>query len=145
MKPEIRAPKSGDNRSTGMTSECCRHNLATDSGGSTPVCGLEHTLSIATRWTTKVPSFVKAIGFPGDWSQAKAVNDRGIAVGKYGSLADGSDLAYAAAIRWVEHRRLAIYVVLNPALTSRKGRTTRIDTRSFPRHTVGMKRTTTMD
>jgi uncharacterized membrane protein len=54
--------------------------------------------SLATRWLTKDPSFVKAIGFPGDTSQALQVNNFGIVVGSYSS-GGGPDQAFAAAIR----------------------------------------------
>ena len=51
---------------------------------------------LATRWLTRNPSFVKAIGFPGDTSVAFYVNNLGIAVGSYNS--GGPDQAFAAAI-----------------------------------------------
>jgi len=68
-------------------------------GYSTPVCcDPDNWTILATRWQTKDPSFVKAIGFPGDWSLANAVNNSGIAVGSYSSNG-GPDQAFAAAIR----------------------------------------------
>lgn len=68
-------------------------------GWSTPVCcDWNSTTNIAARWQTKDPSFVKAIGFSGDWSQAMGVNNSGIAVGYYSS-SGGPTQAFAAAIR----------------------------------------------
>ena len=40
---------------------------------------------IAARWSTRNPSFVETLPFPGTWSFAYAVNNNGIAVGSYGS------------------------------------------------------------
>jgi len=39
---------------------------------------------LATRWNTKDPTFVRSLGFPGDWSLAVGVNNQGVAVGTYG-------------------------------------------------------------
>ncbi|HVN03243.1 MAG TPA: hypothetical protein VMT86_02430 [Bryobacteraceae bacterium] len=39
---------------------------------------------VAVRWTTKDPTFVAPLGFPGDWSLAYQVNELGIATGTYG-------------------------------------------------------------
>lgn len=38
---------------------------------------------LATRWSTKNPNFVELIGFPGILSEAEAVNNNGIVVGRY--------------------------------------------------------------
>jgi hypothetical protein len=68
-------------------------------GESTPVCcDPDNWTVLATRWLTKDPSFVKAIGFPDGWSEAYAVNNLGIAVGVY-RINGGPDQAFAAAIR----------------------------------------------
>jgi probable HAF family extracellular repeat protein len=37
----------------------------------------------AARWSTKDPTFVRLLGFPGDFSFAEGVNNQGIAVGLY--------------------------------------------------------------
>ncbi|MGB9456035.1 MAG: hypothetical protein WCB12_08335 [Bryobacteraceae bacterium] len=67
-------------------------------GLSTPVCcNSDDWTSIATRWLTKNSSFVKAIGFPGDASQAYQVNSFGIAAGSYSS-GGGPDQAFSASI-----------------------------------------------
>src|SRR5271157_394918 len=39
---------------------------------------------VAVRWTTKDPTSVRSLGFPGDWSLAFKVNELGIATGTYG-------------------------------------------------------------
>ena len=39
----------------------------------------------AARWSTKDPSFIEVLGFPGTVSFALKVNDSRIAVGAYGS------------------------------------------------------------
>lgn len=39
---------------------------------------------LAAQWSTKDPTFVRQLGFPGDWSLAEGVNDQRIAVGTYG-------------------------------------------------------------
>lgn len=39
---------------------------------------------VAARWTTKDPTSVQLLGFPGDWSLAFRVNEFGIATGTYG-------------------------------------------------------------
>ncbi len=44
---------------------------------------------VAMRWTTKDPSSVQPLGFPGDWSLAFRVNEHGIATGTYGTYTDG--------------------------------------------------------
>jgi hypothetical protein len=67
-------------------------------GQSTPVYDPDNWTSIAARWLIKDSSFVKAMGFPGDWSSARQVNNFGIAVGAYSS-GGGPSLAFAAAIR----------------------------------------------
>lgn len=68
-------------------------------GRSTPVCcDWNNWSSIATRWMTRDPSFVKAIGFPGDWSEVFGVTNSGIVVGYYSS-GGGPGQAFAAAIR----------------------------------------------
>lgn len=68
-------------------------------GESTPVCcDPDNSTSLATRWLAKDPSFVKAIGFPGDASRAGGVNNFGIAVGVY-TIGGGPAQAFAAAIR----------------------------------------------
>jgi probable HAF family extracellular repeat protein len=68
-------------------------------GWSTPVCcDWNDWSSIATRWMTRDPSFVKTIGFPGDWSLANDVNNLGIVVGHQNNSGDPVQ-AFAAAIR----------------------------------------------
>jgi len=69
-------------------------------GWGTPVADQDwHNWTIlATRWLTKDPSFVQAIGFPDGWSRAFGVNNAGIAVGVY-RINGGPDQAFAAAIR----------------------------------------------
>jgi probable HAF family extracellular repeat protein len=44
---------------------------------------------VAVRWTTKDPSSVRLLGFPGDWSLAFRVNEYGIATGTYGTYSVG--------------------------------------------------------
>ncbi|MGD0580518.1 MAG: hypothetical protein ABSC08_16520, partial [Bryobacteraceae bacterium] len=67
-------------------------------GFSTPICCSWDTYTaIATHWQAKDPSFIKAIGFPGDFSQAFGVTNSAIVVGYYSS-GGGPDQAFAAAI-----------------------------------------------
>ena len=44
---------------------------------------------VAVRWTTKDPSWVQSLGFPGDWSFAFRLNEYGIATGTYGTYSLG--------------------------------------------------------
>ncbi len=44
---------------------------------------------VAVRWTTRDPSSVQSLGFPGDWSLAFRVNEYGIATGTYGTYSVG--------------------------------------------------------
>ncbi|MGO9337277.1 MAG: hypothetical protein ACLPY1_07210 [Terracidiphilus sp.] len=48
---------------------------------------------LAALWSTKDPSFVQVLGFPGTWSFAQKVNDNRIALGAYGSDTITEDMA----------------------------------------------------
>ena len=52
---------------------------------------------LAARWSAKDAQFVQVLGFPGDWSVARKVNNNGIAVGGYGI---GENPERAAAVKF---------------------------------------------
>lgn len=54
---------------------------------------------LATRWSTKDPTFVRPLGFPGDWSLADGVNNQRIAVGTYGGAQCANECAAAVQIK----------------------------------------------
>jgi probable HAF family extracellular repeat protein len=49
------------------------------------IVGDDWSSGTATRWSTRDPSFIEVLGFPGTWSWAEKVNNNRIAVGAYGS------------------------------------------------------------